>query len=360
MKTVLSITALMCILALSAPARSDPGGGDLQETIDYIVDFVRSSDVVFIRNNKEHSPEDAASHMLKKYKYAKKKVKTPEDFIEYCATKSTMSGKPYRVRLPDGTTLTSAEWLLAALEDYRRGGQAFEMREFRKQYGSCPTPQEDCASVVIRYPELPAATEDKVFASITSEITRRLIAPVYEGTRPGTYEELADTFIEGYKNTQAGFPDYRLGWSMEREASIVHWGESLVCVTFAEVSFTGGAHPNSKKVFVTFRLSDGNIVKLADLLNKGFEEELTEIGEKAFREARGLKSEESLESAGFWFEDGVFRLNDNFGVTEEGIVFHFGYYEVAPYSMGPTEILITYDQISSLVRSDGPLKGAPE
>lgn len=363
MKGILLFTVFISVLALTMPALGDSKDEDLQKAIAHLVEFVRSSDVVFIRNDEEHAPDEAASHMLKKYKYAKRKVKTPEDFIEHCATKSTMSGKPYRVRLRDGRTITSAEWLLAALEEYRKGegaqgeGPAFEMKEFKKQYGTCPTRQEDCASVVIRYPEFAGGKADTALAAIAREIRRRLTVPVYQDTEPRSYLELADTFIEGYKDTQEDFPDYRLGWTLDRGASLVYAGDSLVCVEFTEMSFTGGAHPNYRKAFTSYRLSDGAVVDLTDILVEGYGGELSRVAEKAFREVRQLKEDASLEEAGFWFEGRAFSLNDNFGITATGLVFYFDYYEVAPYAMGPTEITISYDEISSLIRREGLLKG---
>ena len=97
---------------------------ELEATIAHLLDFVRTSDVVFIRNGKEHSPEDAAKHIEKKYKHYKKKIKTPEDFIERSATKSMMSGKLYQVRFRDGKVIATRDWLTAELERYRNPPEA--------------------------------------------------------------------------------------------------------------------------------------------------------------------------------------------------------------------------------------------
>jgi hypothetical protein len=92
---------------------------DLEATIAHLLEYVRTADVVFIRNGKEHSAEDAAKHIEKKYNHYRKKIKTPEDFIEKSATKSMMSGKPYQIKLEDGTVIPTKDWLLAELERYR-------------------------------------------------------------------------------------------------------------------------------------------------------------------------------------------------------------------------------------------------
>ncbi|MGB3646953.1 MAG: DUF5329 family protein, partial [Desulfobulbales bacterium] len=41
-----------------------------------------------------------------------------EEFIQYSATKSTMSGQPYRV-VCNGEGMTSSDWLLAELDKVR-------------------------------------------------------------------------------------------------------------------------------------------------------------------------------------------------------------------------------------------------
>ena len=114
------LVACCAILAAASP-QALSSEEDLQETITYLAEYVRNSDVIFIRNNKEHTPEEAAEHIMKKYDHYKKKIETPEDFIRLSATKSMMSGKQYHIRTPDGVTMTSAEWLTRALEEYRKG-----------------------------------------------------------------------------------------------------------------------------------------------------------------------------------------------------------------------------------------------
>ena len=112
------IFALIGGSALSA----DPAAGTdrLSETIQYLLAFVKSSECLFFRNNKEHTAGEAAAHMQRKYEHFKDEIKTPEDFIRLAATKSLMSGKLYYVRLKDGEKLTSEAWLLQALEAYRQ------------------------------------------------------------------------------------------------------------------------------------------------------------------------------------------------------------------------------------------------
>ena len=119
--TVAAVAVMLVSVHAAAEKKADDNmKEDLEATIAHLLEYVRTADVVFIRNGKEHSAEDAEKHIRKKYNHYKKKIKTPEDFIEKSATKSMMSGKKYQIKLKDGTVITSQDWLLAELARYRK------------------------------------------------------------------------------------------------------------------------------------------------------------------------------------------------------------------------------------------------
>ncbi|MGD8227358.1 MAG: DUF5329 family protein [Desulfobacteraceae bacterium] len=95
---------------------------DLASTITYLLAHVKNSDVVFIRNNREHTSEEAAAHMRRKYARFKDQIKTAEDFILLAGTKSLITGKPYQVRMKDGKTMLTQTWLEDVLATYRKKG----------------------------------------------------------------------------------------------------------------------------------------------------------------------------------------------------------------------------------------------
>ncbi len=95
---------------------------DLESAITYLLAYVENADVVFVRNNREHTPQEAAVHMRRKYEHFKDQIKTPEDFILLAGTKSLMTGKPYQVRMKDGKTMFTQKWLKEALGKYRTKG----------------------------------------------------------------------------------------------------------------------------------------------------------------------------------------------------------------------------------------------
>lgn len=92
---------------------------DLDQTIKYLLDYVAQSKCIFIRNGRKHTAKKASRHMKRKYKHFEDEINTPEDFIRLAGSKSTLSGKPYKVRLKNGKEMLCSEWLDKALKEYR-------------------------------------------------------------------------------------------------------------------------------------------------------------------------------------------------------------------------------------------------
>ena len=87
--------------------------------IKHLIEYIENSKCTFIRNGKEYSTEEALTHIQNKYEYAKRWIKSAEDFIKYTVTKSSMSGQPYTVWC-NGQKILSAEWLTAELKRFRK------------------------------------------------------------------------------------------------------------------------------------------------------------------------------------------------------------------------------------------------
>ena len=66
--------------------------------------------VVFIRNGTEHGAREAVEHIRRKWAWKKDEIATAGDFIRIAASGSSTSGDPYRIRLADGTEMTTEVW----------------------------------------------------------------------------------------------------------------------------------------------------------------------------------------------------------------------------------------------------------
>jgi hypothetical protein len=72
----------------------------------------------FIRNGTEHDGKEAAEHLRMKLQNDVGQVKTADDFIRLCASKSYISGKPYLIRSSDGKTIKSEQYFREKLKEY--------------------------------------------------------------------------------------------------------------------------------------------------------------------------------------------------------------------------------------------------
>lgn len=117
-----AICALALCLALgAAPARGAPTA-QVEQTVQHLIGYVSGSGLTFVRNASEYSPKEAAEHMLKKYRHFRDDIDSPERFIELCATKSLMSGRPYLVIDSQGNAVPTGDWLQTELAAYQQHG----------------------------------------------------------------------------------------------------------------------------------------------------------------------------------------------------------------------------------------------
>ena len=123
MKRRLCLGALATLLPLSATLAADPLPAE-QLRIDRLLAAVEArTELRFLRNGSDYSSSDAATFLRRKlHSSYGEKVKTVQDFIDQCATRSSSSGEAYLVKLSDGRIIPAAEFLrleLARIESKR-------------------------------------------------------------------------------------------------------------------------------------------------------------------------------------------------------------------------------------------------
>ena len=115
-KTAILISAVLFYYLLSTAY-----AGEMENEIDHLVKYIGNSGCTFIRNDEVHGPAEAVDHILRKYGYFKDDIKATEDFIDLCATKSTVSKKDYYIKCGDQEPVRSKDWLTEELRRYRAG-----------------------------------------------------------------------------------------------------------------------------------------------------------------------------------------------------------------------------------------------
>ena len=117
----------------------------------------------------------------------------------------------------------------------------------------------------------------------------------------------------------------------------------------------GGAHGLETRNYYNFDLKTGKLIAEKDLFKPNYVSELSELIKKRIveesKEIKDSKDTEpiiSLEDTDFWTDS--IKPNGNFYITDEGINYVFNPYEIAPYYMGQTEVMLPYNRLADILK----------
>jgi hypothetical protein len=106
---------LLACLALANVAHAATPPAEARKIEALIAAVAAQRDAVFIRNGSEHTAAQAAAHLRLKWTNAGGRIRTAEDFIRYCASKSSLTGRKYRIRFADGREVDAGDFFRAEL-----------------------------------------------------------------------------------------------------------------------------------------------------------------------------------------------------------------------------------------------------
>lgn len=122
--------------------------------------------------------------------------------------------------------------------------------------------------------------------------------------------------------------------------------ENIISYVFNIEMYTGGAHPNHYIKTINYDI-DNNIIIDIDYLENNNSDILEKISTRAYEILTDkLKKGDSYDDK--IVKEGTSPTKNNFKnfiFTKDGLKFYFPHYQVAPYSYGSTDIIITYDEI---------------
>lgn len=159
--------------------------------------------------------------------------------------------------------------------------------------------------------------------------------------------DLAEAMSWTYDMTDDPYVSLTNGWESEIGYDMKLNDGKYLSLGIANYLSTGGAHPNTTELFLTFDVTTGNLVTLRDVLAA---DQLTafEVKEKQWlidNMADQLFEESTSEFAAFvaaptqeetdrYIDDAIFYL------TSTDIVTFYNPYIIAPYTTGPIEVII--------------------
>ena len=133
------------------------------------------------------------------------------------------------------------------------------------------------------------------------------------------------------------------------EADLSYYNDRYIGLLWSELDYyMGAAHPMAYTVFRLYDRETGEELYLDDILACS-EEEFNAVVTRKLEERYGRykewegRLEKISEKVGF-LEDHHLKAGDYY-LTDEGLVYYFGAYEVASYAEGMPEVLIPYDEL---------------
>lgn len=126
--------------------------------------------------------------------------------------------------------------------------------------------------------------------------------------------------------------------------------DRIISLQFNENIDTGGAHGNFVTITLNYDKNLDKVLKTSDL----FKDQNQYLNDLSLLIKPRLKIE--LEKIQFqdniWLEEGAGPKEDNykqFVFTKDGLTFFFDPYQIAPYTAGAQDIILTYQELSSLL-----------
>lgn len=166
-------------------------------------------------------------------------------------------------------------------------------------------------------------------------------------------QQAVQSFVDGYNEfVEEETTKHLTAWIREVESSVVLQTNRLLTICTRVYEYAGGAHGHSVDVWSNYDLQEMQKIQITDLIDEAQLPQLTALAEQKFRKAEGLREDSPLDSD-FFFNDGLFALNDNFGLTEKELIFYYNEYEIKPYAQGTTTVRIAYDELAEILNQSG-------
>lgn len=159
-------------------------------------------------------------------------------------------------------------------------------------------------------------------------------------------------FEEDAKELRDSFADYLQdepnahAWNINQRVYVSAQSPHLLVISRDYDVYSGGAHGSAWVGFDHIDLQNRRLVTLSDLFSKAEQQALTRLAEPYFRRDNEVEPSVALNESGYWFENDQFKLPTQFALTEKGMLFIYGQYEVAPYAAGMPAFVVPYSAIA--------------
>ena len=224
-------------------------------------------------------------------------------------------------------------------------------REVSREQGDCGDSRPEsrfaapgCTTVRIAWPEVAATPHPALGDSARAFVRDYTLAPVGDESPSTSAEAVAAAFLTIRNEAARTEPAEVGGWTLQRVVTVACNDAERLSLRAEETLYSGGAHGMQAARLVTFDARTGRRLRLADVAPDLAH--ATAAAERRFRQQREIPAGQSLPDAGYvFFENDRFALTENFHRCGGTVTFRYDPYEIAPYALGATELVVPLGEL---------------
>ena len=186
-----------------------------------------------------------------------------------------------------------------------------------------------------------SAIIDKINLDINSEITSEKLDI---NKLSDIKNILSNNMLPFYNDWWPSEGEYGFNYYSISEYGIDYLSEKIASINEYFYEYTGGAHGVHGKIYKVYSLSNGERLKIEDIL---IDVNDLDLINKVKEKLLSIADEES-----YFNLDGLSLQENNFYITSKGLTFTWGIYEIAPYAMGDSEVLFSIDEILPYLKDE--------
>lgn len=181
-----------------------------------------------------------------------------------------------------------------------------------------------------------SAIIDKINLDINSEITD---AKLDINKLSDVKNILSNNFYNEWMGGEYMYHYYSIS-----EYGIDYLSEKIASINKYFYEYEGGAHGVHGKIYKVYSLSNGERLKIEDIL---IDVNDLDLINKVKEKLLSIADEES-----YFNLDALSLQENNFYITSKGLTFTWGIYEIAPYATGDSEVLFSIDEIMPYLKDE--------
>lgn len=201
---------------------------------------------------------------------------------------------------------------------------------------------EYSSSILLLNNDKKLASIDKINLSINSNMTSKKL----DLNKLSDIKNIISNYMSSDYNewTEA---QYTYNFASYSQYGIDYLSENIASINNYNYLYTGGAHGVYGTMHEVYTLDNGEKLKIDDILiNVNDLSLLNKVRQKL------LSMANEDEGISYFNLDELSLQDNNFYITSNGLVFTWGIYEIAPYSMGESEVSFSKDEIMPYLKDE--------